>query len=126
VLYVGDHDPSGRHMSDVDLPERIDRYWGKVELRRVALLPEVHCAYLPWFSVEEKRTDPRYKWFVRNFGHRCWELDAMNPNTLRAIVEEHIRGVIDLDRWNHHAHIEQVEFQSLDAFTEGLRGAANE
>jgi hypothetical protein len=30
ALYVGDHDPSGRHMSDVDLPGRLAEYGGHV------------------------------------------------------------------------------------------------
>src|SRR5688500_2696337 len=28
LLYVGDHDPSGRHMSDIDIPDRLRRYGG--------------------------------------------------------------------------------------------------
>ena len=27
LLYVGDHDPTGRHMSDVDIPERLTLRW---------------------------------------------------------------------------------------------------
>ena len=42
---------------------------------------------LPSFPATDKRKDPRYKWFVRNYGKRCWELDAMDPNDLRACVE---------------------------------------
>ncbi len=30
VLYVGDWDPSGMHMSEIDLPERLERYGGVV------------------------------------------------------------------------------------------------
>ena len=37
VFYVGDWDPSGLHMSEVDLPERIERYEGDIELVRVSL-----------------------------------------------------------------------------------------
>ena len=34
---------------------------------------------LPSFSASDKKKDPRYKWFVQNFGNRCWELDALDP-----------------------------------------------
>jgi hypothetical protein len=122
ALYVGDHDPSGRHMSDMDLPNRLWRYYGEVELRRVALLPE-QCTRLPSFAATEKIKDPRYKWFVQHHGHWCWELDAMSPILLRDLVEEEIRSVIDFEKWDHHEHIEQAEFESLDAFTKGLREA---
>ena len=48
ILYVGDHDPSGLCMSEVDLPARFDKYGGThIELRRIALLPE-HLTDLPF------------------------------------------------------------------------------
>jgi hypothetical protein len=38
ILYVGDFDPSGMHMSEEDLPARFAQYGGKhVSLRRIAL-----------------------------------------------------------------------------------------
>lgn len=37
VLYVGDQDPSGMHMSAVDLPARIRRYGGAISIRRIAI-----------------------------------------------------------------------------------------
>jgi hypothetical protein len=38
ILYVGDYDASGMHMSEVDLPERLERYGGNVDVQRVALV----------------------------------------------------------------------------------------
>jgi hypothetical protein len=37
TLYVGDWDPSGLHMSEVDLPRRLSEYGASVEIVRVAL-----------------------------------------------------------------------------------------
>jgi hypothetical protein len=37
VLYVGDWDPSGLHMSALDLPERLEQYGGAVRLVRLVL-----------------------------------------------------------------------------------------
>lgn len=38
ILYVGDYDPSGMFMSEVDLPSRLEKYdGGHVELHRIAL-----------------------------------------------------------------------------------------
>jgi hypothetical protein len=37
ALYAGDWDPSGLHMSEVDLPYRLARYGGHVELIRVGV-----------------------------------------------------------------------------------------
>ena len=58
ILYVGDFDPSGMHMSEVDLPERIERYGGAVDITRIALEFE-DCLRLPSFEAETKWGDPR-------------------------------------------------------------------
>ena len=93
VLYVGDFDPSGMFMSEEDLPNRLSEYGGDhITLRRIALTRE-HVNGLPSFPAADKRKDPRYKWFCSNYGDRCWELDAMDPNDLRDCVEKGDRGV---------------------------------
>jgi hypothetical protein len=82
ALYIGDWDPSGLYMSEHDLPERLARYGGMWELKRIAL-SRADTAGLPHFDAATKRGDARYRWFVERYGRRCWELDAMDPNTLR-------------------------------------------
>jgi len=74
ILYVGDFDPSGMFMSEEDLPNRFSKYDSHhVELRRVALTREQTRGLLS-FSASDKRKDPRFRWFIRNYGQRCWEL----------------------------------------------------
>jgi len=69
ILYVGDYDPSGMYMSEVDLPERFARYGGAhIDLKRVALTSD-QVANLPSFPA--KRKDPRYRWFVENYARRA-------------------------------------------------------
>src|SRR5262245_34905518 len=113
VLYVGDYDPSGLYMSEHDLPDRLDKYGGgHVVLRRVALGP-VHTGDLPSFPASDKKKDPRYKWFIRQFGNQCWELDALDPNDLRALVEEAIQEEIEPTAWERCAIVEKAEQDSL-------------
>jgi hypothetical protein len=114
-LYIGDHDPSGLHMSEVDLPGRVNRYGGFVEIRRIALTADdtARLGAAPSFSADDKRKDPRYGWFVERHGHRCWELDALDPNTLRARVGAAIREYIDWDAWERCAAVERAERDSL-------------
>jgi hypothetical protein len=51
ALYVGDFDPSGLYMSEVDLPERLAKYGGDhVQVKRIALTQE-QLAPLPSFRV---------------------------------------------------------------------------
>jgi hypothetical protein len=114
LLYISDHDPSGMHMSAVDLPGRVKRYGGLVEIRRIALTrDDVDFGQLPWFSADDKRKDPRYGWYVEQHGRRCWELDALDPNTLRERVEAAIRQYIDWDAWERCVKVEEVERASL-------------
>jgi hypothetical protein len=113
-LYVGDWDPSGMYMSVVDLPGRLECYGGEtIEVKRIALAQEDTLGDLPSFPAAEKQKDPRYAWFVQHYGHRCWELDAMNPNDLRARVESIILGYIDHAVWERSRLAEEAECASL-------------
>lgn len=60
ALYAGDWDPSGKHMSDVDLPRRLEQYSANLTVRRIALLKD-DLVNLPSFDPETKSQDPRYR-----------------------------------------------------------------
>ena len=120
ALYVGDFDPSGLFMSEADLPRRLERYGGKVHLQRIALLPE-DTADLPSFDAVTKVGDSRHRWFVENYGTRCWELDAMPPPELRARVEQEIRSYIEPELWDRAIEVEGVETASMREFFETWR-----
>ena len=118
ALYVGDWDPSGMYMSEADLPTRLDDYGGCVEIARIALLEE-DTSSLPSFSAHDKRGDPRYQYFLENYGDRCWELDAMSPPLLRERVSDAIARLIDIDIWERAVRLEQQEFNSLQHYLDG-------
>lgn len=112
ALYVGDWDPSGKHMSDIDLPRRLEEYGAILRLKRIALV-QGDLSPLRSFDPDSKSQDSRYRWFQRFVGTRCYELDAMPPPELRDRVEQEIRHHIDIPRWNHAIAIEQVQVESL-------------
>jgi len=125
ILYVGDHDPSGRHMSEVDLPRRLEKYGAWVDLRRIALTDnDVRDGSLPSFDVDTKEKDPRYQWFLRQHGSRCVELDALSPLVLRERLDTAIYDVIDQEAWERCALTERLERQSINDLLAGWRGAA--
>lgn len=115
ALYVGDWDPSGLHMSEVDLPARLERYDADVVVKRVALAKgDVgRTGKLPSFEAASKAKDPRYEWYLRRYGRKCWELDALSPVTLRERVEQEIIARLDVPAWNHAIKIEAAERQSM-------------
>lgn len=121
ILYIGDFDPSGMHMSEVDLPSRIKSYGGAVKITRIALT-RADCDGLPSFAAETKIGDPRYAWFKKNHGARCWELDAMNPNDLRQRLRDEIVRRIDVDAWNHCQEVEEAERESLNRYVSAWGG----
>ena len=109
ALYVGDLDPSGLYMSERDLPDRLEKYDGNhVDVCRIALTEE-QTLRLPSFPASDKRKDPRYKWFIENFGNRCWEIDALDPNVLRACVEEEIKSLIEPESWKRCEVVNRAE-----------------
>jgi hypothetical protein len=113
ILYVGDYDPSGMYMSKCDLPARFLKYGGDhITIKRIALTSE-QVADLPSFPAKDKKGDPRYAWFVKHFGKTCWELDALDPNNLRDIVEQAIENEIEPVAWKRCAVVEKAEKESL-------------
>jgi hypothetical protein len=113
ALYVGDYDPSGIYMSEKDLPERLERYDGDhVVLTRISLVRD-QLAGLTSFPAADKKKDKRYGWFVKKYGDRCWELDALDPNELRACVEHEILKHIESVAWERCKVVERAERESL-------------
>jgi hypothetical protein len=123
VLYVGDFDPSGMFMSEEDLPKRLKKYdGGHVELRRISLKREQTAGLLS-FPARDKKNDKRYHWFVRNFGQRCWELDALDPNVLRDIVQTEIETEIEPEAWARCVTVNEAEQASLRHVLDKWKGA---
>ena len=119
VLYVGDRDPSGMHMSEIDLPNRLARYGdGSIDIFRIAVT-EPDTADLPSFPAADKSTDTRHKWYVKNFGSLCWELDALSPPVLRDRVEQEIVDRLDMEAWSHAAKIEAAQKASMERYAAG-------
>jgi hypothetical protein len=123
ALYVGDRDPSGMWMSEMDLPGRISRYGGKVDIARIAIAEaDTESRDVPSFNVDTKTGDARHDWFVKHYGTRCWELDALSPAILRERVEREIIEYIDQELWTRADEIEAVERASLNAYIAGMPG----
>lgn len=98
ILHLGDHDPSGIDMSR-DIQGRLSMFMGvRVEFRRLALnMAQV----LQWNPPPNpaKDTDARFEGYLREYGDECWELDALDPQTLSQLVEDAIDDVRDDALW---------------------------
>lgn len=114
ILHFGDHDPSGIDMTrdiedrirkfatrkaeddfalfedDVDLTAFLDR----IEIRRVALNMDQVRQYRPPPN-PAKTTDARFRAYAARYGQSSWELDAIDPRNLAALVESNVEGLIE-------------------------------
>ena len=123
VLYIGDYDPSGLHMSEVDLPRRLEKYGGDVTIDRIALRAS-DTVGRPGNDVTEKAKDPRYGWWVREeLGNRFWELDAMDPRDLRERLRDAIASYVDAESWAMSLVKEDTEREDLDRFHDAIEQA---
>lgn len=94
VFHLGDHDPSGIDMSR-DIQERLSLFAGfDVDVRRIALTMAQVRAYGPPPN-PAKLTDSRGSGYVQRYGRQSWELDALDPPTIVALITDHVESVID-------------------------------
>jgi hypothetical protein len=125
VLYVGDWDPSGLQMSEVDLPRLLEEYGAAtVVVQRIALTEEDvrDGSTIPSFPTDSKRRDSRWRWYRDRYGPRCWELDALNPVILRERVESAIERRLDRMTWDRYVAAEGVERASIERSVRAWRG----
>lgn len=94
ILYLGDHDPSGMDMTR-DVRERLETFSRcPVEVHRLALnMPQIERYEPP--PNPAKMTDSRATDYVRKFGDTSWELDALEPSVLAALVTDMVTGLRD-------------------------------
>lgn len=106
IIHLGDHDPSGIDMTR-DIRDRIRLFIGahsaaKVDwfdLNRVALnMPQVE-QYTPPPN-PTKLTDSRAQGYLSDFGDECWELDALEPSVLTALITETVEELRDAQQWD--------------------------
>jgi hypothetical protein len=122
IFHLGDHDPSGIDMTR-DITDRVKLFSGLP-------IPVIRLA-LNMAQVEEhgpppnpaKTTDARFTAYQAAHGDESWELDALDPQTITALIQQQIEGLLIRDRWGA-AKEQQEEFRGqLKGIADGLRGA---
>ena len=98
ILYMGDHDPSGLDMVR-DIQDRLDEFGSNVEVVPVALTTSQVRQYDPPPN-PAKITDPRAKWYIKEYGGTSWEVDALEPRALHKLLEQHIECRIDIGKFD--------------------------
>ena len=120
ILHLGDHDPSGVDMTR-DIRDRILTFLGGhfdgdmnrvFKVVRLALHKEqVDELKLP--PNPAKVTDSRAKAYIEQYGEESWELDAMEPQAINALITKNIEDAIDEKPWKAVVAEEKVAKKKL-------------
>ena len=115
ILHLGDHDPSGIHMTE-DNQGRLAMFSDfTATVKRIALNIDQVNKYKPPPNFA-KDTDTRYEAYRLKFGDSCWELDALEPSVIVDILRKNIESHLDLDVFNarlKQRELERSELQNL-------------
>lgn len=123
VLYLGDHDPSGMDMTR-DVQDRLSMFAGcSVNVKRLALNMEQVRAMNPPEN-PAKTTDARCKDYIRKYGESSWELDAIEPRALAALVNDAVEELRDPGLWNEAQTREAAMRRELQEFADTYQPAA--
>lgn len=96
LFYLGDFDPSGKDITRFVREALNDKFRAGVNIQRIALTKDQIDKYeLP--PQPAKSSDSRYEDFVKKHGNIAVELDALDPEVLKDLIERSIKEKIDFE-----------------------------
>jgi len=124
IIHLGDHDPSGIDMTR-DIFDRIrdfcryDRSDIEVDVIRIALNMDQVRRYNPPPN-PAKIKDKRANKYIQRFGSECWELDALEPSVIEALVAKNIQNLMDDEKWKALQAKESKEKEKINRFADQI------
>lgn len=119
IVHLGDHDPSGKDMTR-DIEDRLRLFMGGCEVNRIALNMDQIRKYAPPPN-PAKLTDSRANGYIREFGNESWELDALDPKVLHALIRKTVLSYRDEKKYAKAEKLELSHRSQLEDVAEGLR-----
>jgi len=121
LLVLGDLDPEGVNIGESLLQSVREDFGVKnAQAVRVGLKPEHIGRFNIHNNTEAKKKSARYKSFVKRFGKKVYELEALSPEQLQTILSETIDSVIDVEAFNTELEAEKLDATYLQAFREQI------
>jgi hypothetical protein len=116
AYYLGDHDPSGL-LIEQDLRRRLQKFADKaVYWKRIAIdEDDFRDRSILGIPVKGNRTARVNRDYIRQFGDRCIEVDALAPDVIRERVRRFIEHHIDQDEWQRLQETERLELETVRA-----------
>lgn len=112
IFHLGDHDPSGKDMTR-DIDDRLRLFMGGMKIDRLALNMDQVESYNPPPN-PAKITDSRARAYILEFGDESWELDALEPSVIDALIEDNIKAILDEDEWGDVCQQEESAREHLE------------
>jgi hypothetical protein len=125
IIYLGDHDPSGLNMPN-DIQKKMSLFGATVDIQRIALTMQQIKEYGPPPNTA-KESDTRVAAYIAKHGSHVWELDALKPEVLDALITAAIKNNRDPKKYNQAIKKQETERESITALLPFIeRKAANE
>lgn len=116
---VSDHERYADFMDEL-LKSARKHYWNtRFHVIPVGLTMEQIKKYNPPEN-PAKISDPRAAWYIKRFGPKSWEVDALDPKIMVDLVVEAIENKIDMDLYQSMLSLEQVNIAQLKGFIADL------
>jgi len=121
ILHLGDHDPSGMDMTrdNRDRLRLLAGYRHQPRVVRIALNIDQINEYNPPPN-PAKTDDPRFQEYIEQYGASSWELDALEPAVIDALIRSHIVLHRDDELWAERKAELAADLMQLDDIIEGL------
>ncbi len=120
IIHLGDHDPSGIDMTR-DIEDRLKLFCKtEIEVRRIALnMPQIKRYRPP--PNPAKLTDCRASAYVKIHGPNSWELDALTPRVITALITAEIQDVMDANVFEERKALEAKHKTILQKTAKALK-----
>ena len=110
IIHLGDHDPSGIDMTR-DIDDRQNLFEGSAIINRIALNFDQVEKYNPPPN-PAKLSDSRASGYIAKYGAYSWELDALEPRTMRNLISDTIAQYRDNETHQNRLELEN-EYKSI-------------
>ena len=123
IIHLGDHDPSGIDMTR-DIQERLELFGADVNVKRVALTMEQIEQFNPPPN-PTKLSDARSSGYIRQYGHECWELDALEPQVITNLINNEVTALCDIDLFEQIEDKEEIDKENIQKICDNYADVIN-
>ena len=123
IIHLGDHDPSGIDMTR-DIQERLELFGADVNVKRVALTMEQIEQFNPPPN-PTKLSDARSSGYIRQYGHECWELDALEPQVITNLINNEVTALCDMDLFEQIEDKEEIDKENIQKICDNYADVIN-